>query len=123
MEGEQTSVPTVGALARGDAPTCLLEEKVGEARNRAREAGLDRCVVVNAERIVLGVLREPELASNPEATAEEVMRSGPTTVRPDEPLVKLTERMRGRGTPAVLVTTPDGKLTGILLRDDAERAT
>lgn len=121
MEGETVGVPTVGDAARADVPTCGPEEKVGEAKERAREAGWDRCVVVNAERVVLGLLREKELESDPEAVVEGVMRNGPTTVRPDEPAPKLAERMRRRGAPSVLVTTPDGKLVGLLRREDAAR--
>ncbi len=49
-----------------------------------REAGWDGCVVVSEQGIVLGLLREKELATDPEATAEEVIgtappRSGPTS--------------------------------------------
>jgi len=120
MEGELASVPTVGDAARRDVPTCTPDEKVGEVHGRVRETGWDRCVVVNEERVVLGLLREKELAPDPEATAEEVMRSGPTTVRPDTPTGKMAERMRERGTVSVLVTTPDGELVGLMYRDDAE---
>ena len=86
-----------------------------------RKRGWDRCVVVNKERVVLGLLRERELASDSEATVEEVMRNGPATFRPNEPVEKLAKRMRERGSNAVLVTTSDGRLVGLLYRDDAER--
>ena len=52
---------------------------------------------------------------------EEVMRNGPTTFRPSEPVEKLAKRMRERGSNAVLVTTLDGRLVGLLYRADAER--
>jgi CBS domain-containing protein len=50
------------------------------------------------------------LASDAKATAEEVMRNGPATFRPDEPLEKMAKRMRERGARTVLVTTSDGRL-------------
>jgi CBS domain-containing protein len=90
------------------------------ARERVRKAGWDRCVVVNEERIVLGLLRESELASGPEMPAEEVMRNGPATFRPDEPVEKVAKRMRERRATGVLVTTSDGRLVGLLYREDAE---
>jgi CBS domain-containing protein len=34
---------------------------------------------------------------------------------------KMAARMRGRGAPTALVTTSDGRLVGLLYRDDAER--
>ncbi len=121
MEGELASVPTVSDVVRRDVPTCTPEDKVGEARGRVRGTGWDRCVVVNGEQVVLGLLREKDLTSDPTATAEEVMRPGPTTVRPDTLVGKMVERMQKRGTASVLVTTPDGALVGLLYREEAER--
>jgi CBS domain-containing protein len=82
---------------------------------------IDRCVVVNHERVVLGLLREKEQeASELEALVEVVMRPGPTTFRPNTPVGKVAKRMRDRGTHAVLVTTSVGRLIGLLLREDAQ---
>lgn len=113
MEGTRANEPTIGEMAQRDVPTCAPEEKIGAAKKRVLKAGGDRCVVVGEERVVLGLLREKELAANPEATAEEVMRNGPATFRPDEPVEKVRRRMRARGASAVLVTTPDGRLVGL----------
>jgi CBS domain-containing protein len=101
-------------------PTCALEEKISDARDRIRAAGWDACVVVNKERVVLGLLREKELALDPEVEVEQVMRNGPTTTRPNEPLEKMAKRMRDRGARTVLVTTSDGRLVGLVYREDAE---
>ena len=120
-EGKLAEVLTVGEAARQDVPTCSPEEKAGEAKQRMEVAGWDRCVVMNEERIVLGMLRDKELEPDPETTVEEAMRPGPTTFRPDAPVEKVAERMRKRGVSAGLVTTSDGKLVGMLHRDDAER--
>ncbi len=49
------------------------------------------------------------------------MESGPTTIRPDEPLEAITERMRDQRVGSILVATPDGRLVGILYRRDAEQ--
>ena len=120
-EGTLASVLKIGDAARRDVPTCSPAEKVGTARERVRKACWDRCVVVSKPRVVLGLLREKELDSDPEATAEEAMRNGPATFRPDEPVEKMAKRMRERGASAVLVSTSDGRLVGVLYRDDAER--
>jgi CBS domain-containing protein len=120
-EGRLASVPTIGDAARRDVPTCAPAEKVENAWDRVRAAGWDACVVVNKERVVLGLLREKELSSDPETTVERVMRSGPTTFRPDVLVGKMAKRMRERGARTVLVTTSDGRLVGLLYRDDAER--
>ena len=122
-EGAQAGNPTIGEAARRDVPTCAPAEKVGTSRRRLGESSFDRCVVVSKQGIVLGLLREKEqLATDPTATAGEAMRNGPATFRPDEPVEKMAKRMRDRGASAVLVTTPDGRLVGLLYRADAEHA-
>ncbi|MGQ0433433.1 MAG: CBS domain-containing protein, partial [Microthrixaceae bacterium] len=78
--------------------------------------------VVNEERVVLGRLRGDALAQNPEAIVEEIMEEGPTTTRADDDLERLTARMRGRSVGSILVTDPDGRLIGVLYREDAEAA-
>ena len=120
-EGKLANIPTIGEAARRDVPTCGLWDRVGDARDLTRKAGWDRYVVVNEGRVVLGLMREEELSSDPESVVETVMRAGPTTFRPNEPVGKLAERMRKRGASSILVTTPDGRLVGLLYRKDAER--
>jgi CBS domain-containing protein len=120
-EGTLASIPTIGDAAQRDVPTCVPEQKVSDARDCARAAGWGACVVVNKERVVLGLLREKELALNPDVGVEQVMRNGPTTFRPNEPVGKVAKRMRERGARTVLVTTSDGRLVGVLYRDDAAR--
>ncbi len=119
-EGKLAGVPTIGEVARRDVPTCAPAEKIRVARERVRKIGWDRCVVVSKERVVLGLLREKELSSDPEVSVEEAMRNGPATFRPNEPVVKMAKRMRERGARTVLVTTSDGRLVGLLYREDAE---
>ncbi len=121
-EGRTAQVPTVGKVARHDVPTCGLADRVADAKARAQAAGYDACVVVNELRVVLGLLRSQELDADPTATAEQVMRAGPTTYRPNVPAGEAAERMRARRVDALLVTTPDGVLVGLLQRADAEDA-
>jgi CBS domain-containing protein len=49
------------------------------------------------------------------------MRNGPATFRPNEPVEKMLKGMHARGASAVLVTTPDGRLVGLLYREDVEQ--
>src|SRR5215212_10190436 len=87
-EGKLADVPTIGEVARRDVPTCSPAARVGLVQETVRMSGWDRCVVVNKERVVLGLLRERELAFVAEATVEEAMRNGPATFRPNEPVEK-----------------------------------
>ncbi len=121
-EGISARIPTVGDLARRDVPTCALGEKIGEVRERTRAAGWEECVVTTDRRIILGLLRGHALDADPDATAEEMMRPGPTTYKPDTAAAEAGRRMRERGVRGLLVATPDGALVGLLRREDAERA-
>ncbi len=122
QEGSAAQAPTVGEVARRDVATCGLAERVAEAKARAQAAGFDACIVVNERRVVLGLLRGRELDGDPDAPAERVMRSGPTTYRPNVPAREAATRMRERQVDVLLVTTPDGVLVGLLRREDAEGA-
>jgi CBS domain-containing protein len=119
-EGDEVEVAAIGEASRSDVPTCGPMERVSEVWERVREADWKTCVVVNDDRVVLGLLREKELTADLEAHAEGVMRLGPTTFRPDVPVEEMVERMRKRGVYTTLVTTPDGKLVGQFHREEAE---
>ena len=54
-------------------------------------------MVVNKERVVLGLLWEKDISLGSGATVERVMRSGPTTFRPDVPVGKMAERCTSAG--------------------------
>jgi CBS domain-containing protein len=118
MEGAQATVPRVGRLAHQDVPRCGLTEKIGAVRDRVEAAGWNICVVVNEEEIVLGLLRERELAADPNLTADQVMRSGPVTYRPDALVADVTERMEAKGVRGVLITLSDGRLIGWFRREE-----
>ncbi len=120
-EGDEAATPRAGDIARRDVPTCAPSDRIGTVRECVAAAGWDQCLVVNDERVVLGRLRGTALSADAEARAEEAMEAGPTTVRPDERLADLATRLRERDVAGIVVTTPDGRLVGQLLRDDAER--
>ena len=106
---------------RPDVPTCAPEEPVGMVRTRVEDAGWEDCVVVDCGDQVVGRLRSRSWDADPQLTVADVMESGPTTVRPNEPLDGLVKRMDKRPTPLVVVATPQGVLLGVVLREDARR--
>ncbi len=122
-EGRDARIPRVGDVARGDVPTCRLTELAGEVDERIRAAGWETCIVVNEERVVLGRVRAAALAADPEASVEQVMEAGPTTVRPDARVSEAVERMQNKHVRSMVVTTSDGRLVGLLRRDDGGEGT
>ena len=121
LEGKLADYPRAGTVARTDIPTCRLTDRLGDVRDKTLDADQNVCVVVNDDRIVLGRLRGDALRGDPGATVESVMESGPTTTRPDDPLEAITERLQSARVASIIVTTSDGRLVGILYREDAER--
>ena len=108
-------------MARSDVPTCRLDEPMGEVRKRVRALGWDACVVTNEERVVLGLLRTGELEQGQDEPVEKVMRPGPSTFRPHVPIEELAHHMIHHDLPTSPVTTSDGRLVGLLGREDAAR--
>lgn len=120
-EGTATPVQRVGDITRPDIPTCSPDDTIGAARSNTFDAGWDECVVIDCDRIVIGRLRGNAWETDYTATVDQIMESGPTTVRPDGLLQHLVDRMAKRDTTLVLVTTPQGGLIGAVIRQEAER--
>jgi predicted transcriptional regulator len=120
LEGKATKSVRVKDIARVDVPTCSLADTVGSARLSAKD--WDTCIVVNEERIVFGRLFKEQLDGDPNARVGDVMRPGTSTFRPDVSAAKILEYMDRRHHETSLVTTSDGRLVGLVLREDAERA-
>jgi CBS domain-containing protein len=120
-EGTNAQRPRAGALARSDSPTCRLDETLGPVQERVRAAGWKACVVVNGERVVLGLLRENELGGDPNQRIEQVMRPGPSTFRPFVLVEELAHYMAEHALPNAPITTSDGRLVGLITLEDAAR--
>jgi CBS domain-containing protein len=95
-----------------ELPTCRIDEPAGQAGARAQERGYSVCPVVNQSGIVLGLIGKSDWDSDPTASAEQLMDSAPTTLRPSAPLEKAKQRLNESNRDAVLVTNSDGRLLG-----------
>jgi CBS domain-containing protein len=118
-EGSNAQRPRAGDVARGDVPTCGLDERLGEVARRVRAAGWDACVVVNEQRVVLGLLRAKELEADEGLRIEQAMRPGPSTFRPHVPIAEMAGFMVDHDLESSPITTSDGRLVGLLRRQDA----
>ena len=121
-EGTNAERPRAGDVARKDVPTCRLDERLGDVRDRVREAGWEACVVLNEERVVFGLLRSQELEANPDLRIEEAMRPGPSTFRPFVSIEEMAAFMIEHDLDSSPITTSDGRLVGLLRRQDAAKA-
>jgi CBS domain-containing protein len=107
-------------VARGDVPTCRLDERRVDVAARVRATSWSQCVVVDDDGVVLGLL-DAEALDGDAVTAADAMREGPRTIRPHVTLDETVKSLLARRREQVLVTTSDGRLVGLLRRADAER--
>jgi CBS domain-containing protein len=117
-EGTDPRGPIVADAVVVDPPICGPDDTVGVAR--ALLGASTQVVVVNAPGVILGVMRKESWDSHDSSHVGDVMRLGPSTVRPGSLLAPLIERMKTKDTESVLVSNPEGRLVGVLDRGDGE---
>jgi len=123
VEGEFADVPTAGGLARDDIVTCGLADSVGAVREQVGASAYSFALITTDDHILLGRLRGSVVRDAPaEATAEAVMEPGPSTVRADTLARDLAERLAKRDLKTAIVSTPEGRLIGVVWRSDLEAA-
>jgi CBS domain-containing protein len=121
VEGEHADVPTAGGLARDDVVTGRLADPVGPIRGRVELSPYGFALVTTEGGILLGRLRGSMMRDAPaEATAETVMEPGPSTVRADTLASDLAQRLAERDLRTAIVSTPEGRLIGVVRRTDLE---
>ena len=117
-EGDKASEPRVIDYARRDVVTCALGDAAGPLRAAIEASPYGFALVLGAADILLGRLRRSALDEAGDATAEALMEPGPSTVRADAAPRALRARLEQRGLQTAVVTDPDGRLLGVVRRDD-----
>jgi CBS domain-containing protein len=119
VQGELAQARTAGKLAKADVVTVPLDAPIGDARQRVAESPYGFGLVVHDGDIVLGRLRMSAMKEAPDdARAEEVMSPGPSTVRADTEADELAKKLDDKGLKTALVTNPEGRLIGVVMRKD-----
>jgi CBS domain-containing protein len=119
-EGEEAGVRRAHHLVVQDVVTCTLDERIEAVRERVAESRYRFAFVVSGGGVLLGRLRRAALEGDAAARAEDVMEPGPSTIRADMQREPLLERMRRRDLTGLPVTDPEGRLLGLVRRDDLE---
>lgn len=115
-EGTDTVAPVVASVTRPVA-TFTLDDQAGTIAERLRADGEDWAAIVDEDGNLLGRVSLDDV-DDPQATGADVMKGGPATYRPNVPLAELLTRMQDKGFAKAFVTDPDGKLLGLVTRDD-----
>lgn len=115
-EGDVPDGQRAGTLARG-AVTCAPRTPLADLPD-AGAGGV--VVVVDEDGVVLGTVRPERARSAGGTTAIDVAQPAPPTVRPAITAEELAASMDSDGQHHVLVSTLDGKLIGVVLREDLD---
>src|SRR5262249_19286711 len=111
-EGRDAHLPRVADIAKRDVPTCGPDERIGDVRDRV--GNRSAVVVVDTDRVVLGLADHDVLAGDPAARVEDVMDPGPVTFRPNLRGGEMPEYFKRQTIEHALVTTSDGVLVGLV---------
>lgn len=98
-----------------------LGDPVGPVRERIESSPYGYALVTSDGGnggTILGRLRRSRLDVDPATPAEAVMEPGPSTFRPDLAVDELRERLDKRDLRTAVVSTPEGRLLGIVRRAD-----
>jgi rhodanese-related sulfurtransferase len=117
IEGS-TARDRAGQLARRGVPTCAPSDAISEVPSDTADWGL--CVVVAENGCVQGVVPSGALAAGSRDTPVARIAKHPTTLRPSARREEVLEHLRKSGHRSAVVTTLDGKLVGIVCRDDLD---
>lgn len=121
VEGTEAGVDAAADLADMDVPTCTRMERVGEVRARVEAEGKHDCVVINDQMTAMGLLRKNDLEKADQRwTAEEAMDRDPLAYRLDATIEEVIAGMEKSFVTSALVTTPDGRLFGLLRREEIQ---
>ena len=120
-EGKSVTPDRASSLARLDVPTCGPSDRVDAIRQQLGKNGAKLCAVLNEQKVLLGQVNAEDIESKSGASAEEIMTSGPTTLRPNAKFQSLSEFFTAHKAETVWLTTNDGELLGLLYREDVER--
>jgi CBS domain-containing protein len=120
-EGTNSDCPRAGDASRKEVVVSGLKDRLGDVRDRVKAVGSDVAVVLNDDRVVLGLLRSKQLEMDPNLSAEEAMRPGPSTFRPYVAIKEMADYMVEHDLDSAPITTSDGRLVGVLFRSEAVR--
>jgi Mg/Co/Ni transporter MgtE len=115
-EGKDAAIPRVADIAARDVPTARLEQTVGEARGGLGKGEVEPLIVVDANRVVLGLVTSESLTADPQSHIEDVMNPAPVTFRPNLRVDEMPKYFKNEGVQHALVTTSDGVLVGVVHR-------
>lgn len=123
VEGERATPQTAGRLMRDDAVRCAPDDRVADVLEAVKASPYTFALVTDEPGHLLGRLRASVCSdADRERPAGEAMELAPSTVRPHRSAEALAQRLAEKELKWAIVTTPEGRLLGVVWREDLERA-
>lgn len=121
VKGSWDQTATAGAFARMDVATCRLTDRAAVVRERLEASPYGFALVLaDVGKTLLGRVRRSAIGEDPDVLAEELIEPGPSTVRAHVEAGELARRLRERDLRTAVVTAPDGRLLGVVRREQLE---
>jgi rhodanese-related sulfurtransferase len=122
MEGAASSQPTAASFARQDVAVCTLDEAAARAAELIGASPYPFALVLG-ERVVLGRVRRSALQHvADDQRVKDLMEPGPSTIRPDAAPSDVAAQLDRADAQTAILTTPEGRLLGVVRREDLSRA-
>ena len=103
-------------------PTCRLRDSTTAVAQAIHKNAIGLCAVVSEQGVVLGLCEDESLPADSALSAEDIMKPGPTTLRPGYPADEAAELLRKSGKQGILVTSSDDKLLGVFASSDRQNS-
>jgi CBS domain-containing protein len=93
-------------------------------RPRVEHSPYGFALVTSERGTIFGRLRRSVMEDADDgASAESLMEPGPSTVRPDLTVAEVAEKLAKQDLRTAIVSTPDGRLIGVVSRADLQEST
>lgn len=115
-EGARRPEQRIGSIADPDVPRVPATATVGEAREVVGDQ--DVGIVVDADDVVLGVLRPEALDLDATTPVRDVLQPGPSTFRPSMTIKEMVEYFRKSDENRAIVSSLTGQWIGLIRRSD-----
>ena len=109
----------VGSLADPGVPTIPADATVDDVADTLKVT--DVAIVLNDDRIVLGVLRPETAALDPKTKVIDAVQPGPSTFRPSMTIRELVEYFEKSDESRAIITNNGGEWIGLIRREDVVR--
>jgi hypothetical protein len=96
---------------------------VADVRDAIEASPYTFALVTGSDGMLLGRVAASALEGAVDGSLADVMELDPSTVRPHSAAGELAERLADQDLRWAIVTTPEGRLLGVVWREDLERAT